>query len=236
MRNINEYDEVDFEEQFANSEVAQAIQKDFDVLSWAKHFDPKKLYATERQQIGKRMFSMTSFYYINKLLEKNPLEIYDFGCGWNIFKKYLTSTNIIGVSPENPDDPNAYYGDHYDVFDADYATYHRDEFESAMAICSLQYATLTEIRNLAELFISVIKPGGRGYISFDIVPMVVREDPEILQELFNTTDPIAQVIDEYVIDQLSDLPCNYIVFDVDTCETQDAVDGTARILFERPME
>jgi hypothetical protein len=232
MRNINEYDEVAFEEAFADSNIAIQIKKDFDILSWDKHL-PKHVYATERQFIGSRICTMTSFYYIEKLLEKNPDAIYDFGCGWNLFKKYIP--NIIGISPENPEDPHSYYADQYDIFDEDFANNHQANYESAMAICSLNYRPLTEITNTVESFMSIIKPGGRGYISLDVAPMVSREDPSTLDDLFGTTTPIFHEVEDYIREKLSKLTCNYLVFDFDA-EVNDPYDGNLRIVFEMPTE
>jgi hypothetical protein len=232
MRNINEYDEVKFEEEFANSNVAQAIQKDFDLLVWDKYL-PKHVYATERQFLGSRICTMTSFYYINKLLEKNPDVIYDFGCGWNLFKKYIP--NVIGIGPENPDDPHSYYADHYDIFDEDFANNHQAQYESAMAICSLSYRPLTEIAHTVKSFMSMIKPGGRGYIALDISPMVGREDPAVLDDVFGTTTPIFHEVEDYVREKLGELSCEYLIVDFDG-EINDAYDGNLRLVFEMPTE
>jgi len=232
MRNLNEYDEVKFEEEFANSNVANQIKKDFDILVWDKHL-PRHIYATERQFIGSRICTMTSFYYITKLLEKNPEVIYDFGCGWNLFKRYIP--NIHGISPENPEDPHSYYADQYDIFDEDYANNHQGQFESAMAICSLSYRPLTEITHTVESFMSIIKPGGRGYIALDIAPMLTREDPGVLDDVFGTTTPIFHEVEDYIREKLGKLPCEYLVFDFDA-DVTDAYDGNLRIVFEIPLE
>ena len=52
-------------------QVLDAMEKeDFDILVWDKHL-PKHVCATERQFIGSRICTMTSFYYIQKLLENH---------------------------------------------------------------------------------------------------------------------------------------------------------------------
>jgi hypothetical protein len=102
-----------------------------------------------------------------------------------------------------------------------------------MAICSLHYVPLTAIKATVESFISVIKPGGRGYIALDVFPMVDREDSKILDSLFGTDKPTIHEIDDYVRDQLSELDCEYLVFDLDSIEHSDEIDGNVRIVFER---
>lgn len=232
MRNLNEYNQEEFESEFAGSEITEKIKQDFDFLVWEKHL-PTHVFATERQFIGTRICTMTSFYYIEKLLEKNPKEIYDFGCGWNLFKKYIPS--VVGVSPENPEDVHTYFGDQYDFFDEDFAKNHQQQYESAMAICSLNYRPLTEIKNIIDLFISVIKPGGRGYVALDVTPMVVREDPFNLDNIFGTTSPTVHEIEDYVRDQLGGLKCKHLIFDFDG-EIENPYDGNLRIVFEVPQE
>jgi hypothetical protein len=233
MRNLNDYNEEDFQASFSGSDIAKAIEKDFDQLVWAKHISPVTTYPTPRHRLGRRVCTMTSFYYIQYLLEKNPEKIYDFGCGWNLFKKYIPS--IVGVSPDNCNDPTAYFGDEYDYVDSDYINNHQNTFDSAMAICSLNYTPLTTIRKTAESFISMIKPGGRGYMSFDIRPMIDREDPDVLDDYFGTPIPPVHEIDDYVREQLSNLPVDYLVFDLDSIENINEVDGIARIVFERKV-
>ena len=66
--------------------------------------------------------------------------------------------------------------------------------------------------------------------------MTDREDPDMLIELFDTATPTHNEIDDYVRDQLSNLSCNYLIFDLDTCENLDELDGDVRIVFERPLE
>ena len=235
MRNINEYNEIEFEESFTNSSIAEQVKKDFDLLLWEKHVQASTIWATPRQHLGTRTCSMTSFYYINKLIEnRNVQVIHDIGCGWNLFKRYYPE--IHGVSPDDQSNTSVYFGDEFDYFDKEFALYHANEFDTAMAICSLNYTPLSNIKDTVNAFISIIKPGGRGYISLQLHPMTDREDPDMLIELFDTATPTHNEIDDYVRDQLSNLSCNYLIFDLDTCENLDELDGDVRIVFERPLE
>jgi hypothetical protein len=181
--------------------------------------------------LGLKIGSATSFYYINKLLEKNPSVIHDIGCGWNMFKKYIP--NIVGISPDSPDDKSTWCGDEFDFFDFDFVANHQDHYESVMSICSLQYVPLSTLRDRVIGFISIVKQGGRGYIALDPHPMIVRETPEYLFDLFGSETPSAEVIDQYIREQLADLPCNVLVLDIDSIEHHDELDGTIRIVFEK---
>jgi hypothetical protein len=63
--------------------------------------------------------------------------------------------------------------------------------------------------------------------------MLQREDAEVLDGLFGTPDPSYYEVDDYVRDQLSNLPCKYLVFDLDSMEYMNELDGTVRIVFEK---
>lgn len=229
MHNLNEYNQEEFEQQFSNTELGQAVAKDFELLVWDKHLVTELLYTTPRQILGTKIGSMASFYYINKLLENNPESIHDIGCGWNMFKKYIP--NIIGISPDNPD--NAWYGDEFDFFDFDFVSNHQEYYESAMAICSLHYVPLSSLRDRVLGFISIIKDGGRGFISLDADTMIKRESPENLIDTFGSEEPSAELLDQYIREQLTDLPANVLIFDIDTAEDKDELDGNIRIVFEK---
>jgi hypothetical protein len=233
MHNLNEYNQEEFEEQFKETELFQKIKKNFDLVIWDKHAMPFNMHPTLRQTLGIRICTLASFYYLQFLLEKNPDSIFDIGCGWNLFKKFIPE--IVGISPDVETDPS-YYGDSHDFFDQNFVMYNEGQFESAMSICALNYAPLTQIKEIVEGFVSLVSPGGRGYIALDISPMLQREDADVLNELFGTADPSYYEIDDYVRDQLSNLPCKYLVFDLDSMEYMNEIDGTVRIVFEKPTE
>ena len=141
----------------------------------------------------------------------------------------------MGISPDVETDPS-FFGDSNDFFDQNFVMYNDSQFESVMSICALNYAPLTQIKEVVESFISLVVPGGRGYIALDIGQMLQREDADVLDELFGTTDPSYYEIDDYVRDQLSDLHCKYLVFDLDSMEYMNEIDGTVRIVFERTTD
>lgn len=231
MNNLNEYNQEEFEAEFPNTELGKSVLKDFDVLVWEKHLSADVLFTTPRQILGTRIGSATSFYYINKLLEKNPETIYDIGCGWNMFKKYIP--NIVGISPDNPDSTPVWTADEFDFFDFDFVANHQDYYESAMAICSLNYVPISTLRDRIIGFISIIKPGGRGYIALDPHAMIERESPVFLFDIFGTEEPSPEAMDQYIKEQLEDLPCELLIFDVDSVEYKNELDGTIRIVFEK---
>lgn len=229
MTNINEYQELVFYKSFSNSHIAHTVALDFDKLSWEKNFELLDNHITPRQRAGDKMpvprkFSMVPFYYINFLLEKSSDKIYDLGCGWNIFKKYIP--NIIGVAAEDPLS-QYFYGDIHDLVDESYVRYHQNYFESVFSINALHFCPIDNLRDVVLDFASMIKSGGRGFLAINLQRMIDRavDRRKFLDFNFN--------YDLYVRTELNNVPFNYLVFDVDLTVLDDSMDGNIRLVIEK---
>jgi hypothetical protein len=233
MKNINEYHEEEFFKKFKNSDITSNIEKDFDLLSWKKNFKwpHNETGITPREMIGdinhkphrsKTWMSMVPYYYLNYLLEKSPESIYDLGCGWNIFKKYIP--NIIGVGAE-PIESEYYYGDIHDVVDDDFIKGHHEYFDSVFSINSLHFTSLTNIRKVVLDFSSMIKKNGRGFLALNLMRMIEGTETGIVNPLFN--------YDFFIRQELGSVPFTYLVFDVDLNERDDSMDGNIRLVIEK---
>jgi len=225
-QNINPYNPEQFKKQFEFTDICRSVAKDFDNLWWdqpTKFFDnitPRQLLATNN--VG---FSMIPFYYLLPLLAKNPVSIYDLGCGANMFKKYIP--NIIGV-----DKSHNQIGRQFDIedqVDTEYVKNHQDYFESVFSINALHFRPLTEIRLVCKEFISMIAPGGRGFLSLNLQRMVEKETITIVK----LDEDRKKFYDNYVRNQLHNLPCKYLIFDVNLDPLDDWLDGNVRLVFER---
>jgi hypothetical protein len=233
LNNINSYDEVRFRKEFKPTELYQSLSCDFSHITWDTHCDIYKNY-TPRQFLGdssKNVFSAVPFYYLKYLLEVNPEKIYDLGCGWNIFKKYIP--NIIGVGEEDPSASN-YYGDEHGCVDQDYIDSHQNYFESVFTINALHFIPLSSMRERVVDFISMVAPGGRGFITLNLLRMVDRSSDDFLTSTFGTLKPTNQQFDTYVRNSLDNLPCQMLVFDVDLLTSlNDVMEGNIRLVFEK---
>jgi hypothetical protein len=206
------------------------IKLDFDELVWDKFFEEAhEVNATPRQNAlrldnAPSRFSMTPFYYIRHLLEKQPKVIYDLGCGFNIFKKYIP--NIVGVGAE-PIDSGYFFGDIHDFIDDDYIKNHAEYFESVFAINSLHFCLIEDIRKRVYDFASMIKKGGCGFITFNLGVMVAKcKSPEIFyQSNFD--------FDKFVRNELKNMPFTYKVFDVDLSVFNAYMDGNVRLVIQK---
>jgi hypothetical protein len=157
MKNIAPYNENEFISMFKTTEVYKKLKLNYadDQLIWNKFFHLgrknefiKKDDETPRETC-KKEFSVSIFYYLLPLLEKNPKKIYDLGCGKNMFKPYLP--NIIGIGAETPD----YYPivqDYMNVKDPSWPNiFTPDEFEKLPDYIKIE---CTDIYNLNPYHIS----------------------------------------------------------------------------------
>jgi len=228
---INTYDPAAWEIAFKKSDLCKQLVNEYDVVYFDKqHFfewdtilkyiimpTPRQMASTT----GRTWFSAIPFYYIEWLQEINPEKIYDLGCGWNIFKKYYP--NIIGVGAENSDN-ESFFADIHDFVDDDYILGHQEYFESVFSICALHFIPLSDIRKRALDFASMIKPGGRGWLSLNTARMVER-DPE-----FKDKDTL--FIEKYCKKQLATLP-SLALLEIDLTVSDEYIDGNIQILFDK---
>jgi SAM-dependent methyltransferase len=229
IQNINPYDSAQFKKQFESTDICRKVSKDFDELWWdqrIKFFDSlTPRHAVSTVTVG---FSMIPFYYLQRLLEKNPTSIYDLGCGANLFKKYIP--NIIGVDKsvgaDHESNHQLCYPDIEDRVNPNYIKTHQNYFESVFSINALHFRPLSELRLVYEEFISMVAPGGRGFLSVNIQRMI-----ELEKNLLPKDNNINY--DLYVRTQLADLPCEYLIFDINLSIMDEWLDGNIRLVFEK---
>ena len=127
-------------------------------------------------------------------------------------------------------------------------------FESVFSITALHFYPNIDMKKIVNDFISMVKPGGRGYISLNVGHVmnnidkhdILTADPnassEKLQHYFRAmqgnwrADRTTEVVERVTRELLFDLDCIIIVFDVDYSHGSDftsQLDGNLRIVFER---
>lgn len=227
MKNINGYNSAEFATHFKKTEIYQSLTGNFDVVRF-EYFVENFLDIiadTPRNNIGVSLTSAVPFYYLEFLTAKNPKTIYDLGCGWNMFKQYIP--NIIGVGAEDPDS-DRFFADLHDYVDDAYVKNHQEYFESVFSINALHFHPLSDLRKIATDFVSMIKPGGMGFLTLNLMRML-----ELDQEKFK--DYTNAEFDAYVRQQLTDLviPIEYQVVDIDLSVEEAYMDGNIRFVAQR---
>lgn len=220
IQNINAYNEAEFAKEFRYSEIYEQLVEDFDVVTFKKNFDPFK---TPRQEYGERrktIFTACIFYYIEYLTRHNPTKIYDLGCGWNIFKRYIPG--VIGVAGE-PESCSNYYGDVNDYIDDDFILQHKDYYESVMCLGTLNFLPLENFRSIVQGFVSMIKKDGHGLLTLNIGPMIERS-----QGGFKGYS--AEQYETWIRNELENIDCEFEVVDVDLTVLSEMMNGNVRLV------
>lgn len=227
---INRYNPEKFKNYFVTTELYKKLQKDHEFLTFGHALsDMWPADITTRQSIACGHFSVIAFYYLEFLTNQNPSVIYDLGCGWNIFKKYIP--NIIGIGEEDPKS-QYYFGDIHGRVDQNYVEQHQNYFESLFSINALHFRPLRELRQIALEFISMMKPDSYGFLAINLSRMYERD-----YEKFKNYSQ--EEIENFVRGKLSDLPVDYKVFEINLTPAwrlDSDMDGNIRLVVHKTVD
>jgi len=234
QKNILPYNKELFEEEFKQTLVFKKLENDFDFISFDNDFRismHRNHYVEARLRYGrpKSYFSAVPFYYLDFLLKENPERIYNLGCGWNIFKKYI-STNIIGVGTEDIHS-GLFFGDEYSNINSDYIIKHQGFFKSVFSINSIHHYPMENIRNKVTEFASMIAKDGKGFITINL-QRIMELSQDVRFKVVNL-----DFFEEWIRTELYNLPLDYDyeVFDLnfDPENINYFMDGNIRMIIKR---
>jgi hypothetical protein len=190
--NVNGYNEAQYKIDFGNHKCSKVIEKDvlFDrvKLRFDLFFYFNELYHPSMDNIltprlgalqSRSTFSIAPLYYLDFLLEKNPQVIVDIGCGANLFKRIIPCIHGIDPTPNNP------YADEFGSFDSEFSQSHKDTYESVFSINAIHFISLINFEQKLLEFINVVKPGGRGFITFNAARMIELTSEDEQRQLFS---------------------------------------------------
>ena len=211
LENKNPYNQKEWEIKFKDTELYKKLQEDFDIIAFDHFVEQahiKKFYnsqgtGTPRQNIGSSIFSGTIFYYIDYLLQDNPEIIYDIGCGWNIFKKYMP---IYGY------DPYSTYADSRTIPSDFHGKY-------VMSVNALHFSSIDNLTDIVTDFYNKIDEGGKGFLTLNTARMTKRFDLDNVESDIRT--------------QLFKFYDNLLVFDLDLSFRDAYLDGNVRMVFSK---
>jgi SAM-dependent methyltransferase len=221
---LKPYNAVEFENRFPNSplylralefakkslELSLKLHQENFQLDYGFDVHPQH-YMTARLRLNS--VSMSVFYYIEHLLEKNPVSVIDVGCGENLFKHVIDG--LYGI------DPLFAQADEQIEFDSVWATEHNNKFDAAMAINSLHFNHLAQFETYIKDFAKIIKPGGRGFITFNL-PRLIKKDTITFDQAVMHCDKV-----------IRDLDLNWIIVDQNYHNLECKANGNIRLVFEK---
>ena len=126
-----------------------------------------------------------------------------------------------------------FYGDEHGLVDDKYINDHQKYFESVFAICSLHFHPLPDFKKIVLDFVSMIKPGGRGFLALNLQRMIDRTSDEFLTQRFSTKYPTAFQFDQYLREELSTLALKFLILDIDLTLMDELMDGNIRLVIEK---
>ena len=212
MNNLNPYNLLDFKNQFVGTSIYKKIENDFDVITWDVDTQTliPPLSMTPREYRGTRIFSAVPFYYMLQL-DINS-RIYDLGCGWNIYKKYLP--NVIGID-------NSQYADEQGLVDDEFVAKNEERFDNVMSMNALHFISLLELNNRINQVLKMTKPGGFIFVMMNVCHMVGRSPRNI--------DPI-----KYIRDMFDEFADRLVCFELDEANIrQNMSEGTLRFILKK---
>ena len=212
MNNLNPYNLVDFKSQFVETAIYKQIENDFDVITWEIDIPTSRHpYMTPREYRGRSIFSAVPFYYMLQL-DINS-KIYDLGCGWNIYKKYLPE--VIGID-------NSRYADEQGLVDDEFVIKNEGRFDNVMSMNALHFISLTELPNRIRQVLKMTKSGGLIFIMMNVCHMVDNVS------LPTITDPV-----KFIRDTFDEFKENLICFELDdNMIHQNMSEGTLRFVLK----
>ena len=121
----------------------------------------------------------------------------------NFFKNIIP--NIYGIDPADK------YADETASFNPEFIRNNQEKFESAISINALHFFSVHDFGLIVTNFWETIKPGGRGYITFNlarIIEFTLSDNVKI--ELFGTKDPQPYQFVEYICEEIKKLNIDFL--------------------------
>lgn len=201
--------------------------KEMTILKAALH---NTVYEVPREFLKRyNILDATPYYYINFLLEKSPDSIVDVGCGVNYFKPHLP--NLIGIDS----DPDSKF-DLFDYFDKEFANGHTHAYDSLISINAIHFNPIDQITEQLLLMSKIIKPGGRGFVSFNIETWLMYSNTDLIRSLFGSCPQFDDIVN-YVNNQILQTNLDFIVVDwpvlhiTHNSSIRDDLNGNIRLVF-----
>lgn len=229
MQNINAHADHNFCERFEKSDLyTQLVDEYGDVVGeWGDFWVKWDTVPRELFQGTYKRVSYIAFYYLEYLLKTKPKVIADIGCGHNWFKRYIP--NIVGYDNFHKN------ADIQENFDEAFIEKHRGEFEAAFSINALHFINLDQVSETILKFKEILKPGGRGFLTFNSKRMIEQSPMNLIYKVTGKTTMNAYdvyKVHEYLYQQIMQSDINPIVLEFNNIQ-DEWMDGNCRIVFEK---
>jgi hypothetical protein len=204
--------------------------RDMSVLKAALH---DTVYINSRDLCNQlKILDAVPYYYIQKVMEINPCDIIDLGCGLNIFK--TAWPNIVGIDA----DKSSNY-DILDYFDYEFAQGHQQCCDALISINAIHFAPIDQLATRLQWCVDMLRPaGGRAFVSFNLETWLMYTSRELAIELFGPTPQLNHIVN-YVDKEIQQLGLDIAIYDWPILRVppestiRDDLNGNIRIVVQR---
>jgi hypothetical protein len=135
--------------------------------------------------------------------------------------------------PDSNSIDKTFFGDVDGCVNDKYVLEHQEYFQSVFSICALHFHSLTLFKKIVLDFVSMIKPGGRGFLSLNLQRIIERTPEQFLIQKFSTRHPTQFQFDQYLREELSTLSLKFLILDIDLTLIDESMDGNIRLVIEK---
>ena len=102
------------------------------------------------------------------------------------------------------------------------------------SINAIHFISLVDFEKRILEFINIVKPGGRGFVTFNLTRMLELTSKEELEQLFSTQLIKIPLIVEYIRSAIRNISIKFLVVDlyIDK-EINEIMNGNIRLVFEK---
>jgi len=126
-----------------------------------------------------------------------------------------------------------FYGDIDGFVDDKYVFEHQNYFQAVFSINALHYHPLNLLKKTILDFVSMVKIGGRGFLTLNLQRLIERTPEHFLVEKFSTNQPTKSQYEEFVRNELKDIDLNFLIVDIDLIVLDEGINGNIRLVFEK---
>jgi hypothetical protein len=203
--------------------------KEMSLLRAAWHNNPYEKSRTFLESF--KICDAVPWYYLQFVLSTNPKLVIDLGCAINSFKPHIPG--LVGVD----NDPNSNF-DVFDTFDLEFVQGHRQFCDALIAINSIHFAPIDQLRQRLQWCADLVRTGGRGFVTFNIETWLQHTSQDRVEELFGRwpdMDTVLAYVDREIEQSwLKLLVKDWPIMDVsNNSSIRDDLNGNIRLVFQR---
>jgi len=192
------------------------------------------VYVYGRRFLDKyNILDSTPYYYIKYLLDTNPKNIIDIGCGDNVFKKSFP-TLITGL--DNDLNSCIRPPDILENFDKNFVQNNQQCYDGVISINCIHFWPIYTIAERLGWIAQLLTPGSRAFVSFNIETWLMHTTKNEINSIFGDIPQWEDVVN-YINNQIISTKLNFLVVDWPILQIsehstiRDDYNGNIRLVF-----